>query len=59
MGRLIQGVSLQPLKIIRGELGDVMHALKPRPHQVLRDPGAQVAEAAGYQYFHCHLKLGI
>lgn len=28
MGRLIQGVSLQPLKIIRGELGDVMHALK-------------------------------
>src|SRR5688572_1621567 len=28
MGRLIQGVTLQPLKIIRGALGDVMHALK-------------------------------
>lgn len=28
MGKMIQGVTLTPLKIISGELGSVMHALK-------------------------------
>jgi dTDP-4-dehydrorhamnose 3,5-epimerase len=59
MGRLIHGVSLQPLRIIRGELGDVLHALKKSDKEFAGFGEAYFSTVKGNQMkgWKCHTKM--